>query len=155
MQLWLWNYVSIYKNTFMIGDWNQLLSATDKFGGLNVERKLSSQFWKVINACQLRDLGFSGSKYTWVNKRSGTGLILEWLDRAFSNDLGFQKFHNLNVKHLAWTSSDHHPLLLSGNNERRRRATESPFRMQIAWYPHPDFANLVQTHWEETGGNFM
>lgn len=61
----------------MIGDWNQLLSATDKFGGLNVERKLSSQFWKVINACQLRDLGFSGSKYTWVNKRSGTGLILE------------------------------------------------------------------------------
>lgn len=64
------------------GDWNQYLFLLIKRGRC-INRKLAVRFWEVLKSCHLLDLGFSRPKFTWLNKRSGDHVIIEWLARGF------------------------------------------------------------------------
>lgn len=71
-----------YNGPWLIGgDFNEVLTANDKWGGRHVNNNRADIFWSCINNCNLFDLGFKGSKYTWSNKRTRNDLILERLDR--------------------------------------------------------------------------
>lgn len=64
------------------GDFNDILSQKYKWGGISYSRKII--FINCIDECQLLDLGFMGSRYTWSNLlRRSPGFILERLDRCF------------------------------------------------------------------------
>ena len=43
-------------------------------------------FRNVINLCNLRDLGYNGSDFTWCNKREGVDRIYMRLDRVLATD---------------------------------------------------------------------
>ena len=53
----------------MLGDFNEILSSADKCGGNPINLRRAQIFKDCLNACNLIDLGFQGSKYTWVNKQ--------------------------------------------------------------------------------------
>lgn len=46
-----------------------LMKSSDKFGGNRISLSRSYLFWNCINHCNLIDLGFKDSKYTWSNMR--------------------------------------------------------------------------------------
>ena len=59
----------------LTGDFNEPLVSSDKYGGRAVNIKNSLQFKECLDRCNMVDLGFSGPRYTWTNKRGINGLI--------------------------------------------------------------------------------
>lgn len=87
----------------------------EKFGGVPKERKFLEQFREVLDDCNLMDMPFKGSPFTWWNRRKGDH-VWEILDRFICNatfeKLGFP----LAIQYLDWTISDHRPIEISCNN---------------------------------------
>ena len=54
-------------------------------GGLTLQNSLMENFRESLDVCGLKDLGFSGPRYTWTNRRDPPHTILERLDRCVSN----------------------------------------------------------------------
>ena len=69
----------------MLGDFNEMLSSTDKCGGNPIDMRRAQIFKDCLDVCNLIDLGFQGPKYTWINKQDIGYFIQERLDRAFAN----------------------------------------------------------------------
>ncbi|KAK2647288.1 hypothetical protein Ddye_014777 [Dipteronia dyeriana] len=63
------------------GDFNEILSADEKVGGLPRSRLMIENFRVTLEYYGFDDLGFQGSRFTWSNKRAGGDLIQERLDR--------------------------------------------------------------------------
>lgn len=88
----LWNNLENISNAIndpwlIAGDFNEILTQSDKWGGRHINNRKSLEFWSYINHCNLLDLGHKVSKYTWSNyRRHNKGIILERLDRAFTNN---------------------------------------------------------------------
>lgn len=64
----------------IMGDFNSVIDAKDKKGGWHGLRG-------VVDNLGLIDIGFSGEKFTWNNRRGGIENIQERLDRCYANDL--------------------------------------------------------------------
>lgn len=52
------------------GDFNEVLCTSELEGVSNVERMSMNEFRDVVDMMQLRDLGYSGSWYTWERGRN-------------------------------------------------------------------------------------
>ena len=80
----------------MAGDFNEPLIKEDKYGGKGVHVNHSLAFKDCLDFCNMVDMGFSGPRYTWSNKRELNNLILERIDRFFMRVIariyGVQKF---------------------------------------------------------------
>lgn len=103
-----------YKGPWLlVGDFNEIISSSEKFDGRIINLNRSNQFLQCLNYCQLIDLGFKGSRYTWTNKRKCGFTIRERFDRCMTNFEWNTLFPNSLVNHLPRTHSDHCPLLLN------------------------------------------
>ena len=70
----LWNNLKIVSQLhnlpwLMLGDFNEVLSGDDKFGGNSVNLNRVLEFKECLDECNMLDLGFAGPKYTWTNSR--------------------------------------------------------------------------------------
>lgn len=66
----------------------------------------------VLKECGLVDMGWRGYPFTWSNKRFGTRLIEERLDRFLCNMEWQGNFQTSKVEHINDWCSDHCPILL-------------------------------------------
>lgn len=62
-------------------DFNEILHCHEKSGGNDRNLSMMTEFRKSIQACNLIDIGYKGSQFTWSNKRFRPHLIEERLDR--------------------------------------------------------------------------
>lgn len=62
--------------------------------------------------CGLADLGFTGYRYTWDNRRDGDANIQVRLDRAMCTDDFLELFPETFVEHIITEESDHIALLV-------------------------------------------
>ncbi|KAG5556475.1 hypothetical protein RHGRI_006921 [Rhododendron griersonianum] len=76
---------SISSPWLCIGDFNEVSSSKEKFGGLPVSSSRLEAFNGLISDCSLLDLEFKGLNYTWSNNREGPANIRERIDRALAN----------------------------------------------------------------------
>jgi len=95
------------------GDFNVVMGEEEKIGGLPVYLHEYEDFSFCINSCELNDLHFSGSPFTWWNGRADEDCIFKRLDRVVANQAMQDMVGNMEVMHLARTGSDHAPLLLT------------------------------------------
>ncbi|XP_019160892.1 PREDICTED: uncharacterized protein LOC109157440 [Ipomoea nil] len=116
------------------------------YNSLSTQRSADFALW--IQNEGLIDLGFSGSKLTWVKEGSVNPLKGTRLDRALCNVDWKLRFPDVTVTHLPRISSDHAPILLQ-NKGGRKRSNISPFIFQAAWLTHPDFRTVVRHLWRE------
>ena len=63
------------------GDFNEILHLEEKMGGNDRETDMISEFRKVVQECNMKDLGCSCYLFTWSNKRFGPQFVEERLDR--------------------------------------------------------------------------
>ncbi|KAJ6729976.1 hypothetical protein OIU85_020844 [Salix viminalis] len=89
----------------VMGDFNDISCASEKCGG-NFDSG-GSAFVDWISRNQLIDLGFSGSKFTWCNKRNAEGIIWKRIDRGLSNIAWRLMFPEAHLSHLPALILDH------------------------------------------------
>ncbi|XP_075650139.1 uncharacterized protein LOC142620669 [Castanea sativa] len=130
----------------MRGDFNEVLSSADKCGGNPINMRRAQIFKECLDECNLINLGFQGSKYTWVNKQEIGHFIQEWLDRAFANQDWVNLYPKASITHLTRVHSDHCPILLCLDKPPSLRLTRL-FRFQPIWMSHPLFTNLLSENW--------
>lgn len=53
----------------VVGDFNEPLLNKDKFGGRVVSVNRSLLFKECLDICGMIDIGFSGPRFTWTNKK--------------------------------------------------------------------------------------
>lgn len=68
----------------VVGDFNVIVDE-EEMGGLPVSMNEIEDFRHCINTCNLFDLGFKGSIYTWWNGRTDDDNIFKRLDRCLAN----------------------------------------------------------------------
>ncbi|XP_060190710.1 uncharacterized protein LOC132619973 [Lycium barbarum] len=126
------------------GDFNVITDDIEKFGGLPVQFAETEDFRQCIDICQLMDLGFTGSMFTWWNGRSDEACIFKRLDRCLGNQALQNCFPNLEVEHLIKQGSDHSPLLVGRALSKWSRDTYGDIFKQIA-----TLEEVVQVHEQE------
>lgn len=99
-------------NWLLFGDFNIVLNQSDKFGGNPIDSKLSNSFQEALSNCDMNDLGYKGSEYTWANNHHKDSYVSQRLDRFFANTGWTNLFPSYNNTHLLRYKSDHSPILL-------------------------------------------
>ena len=100
------------KPWIMAGDFNEPLIEEDKFGGRGVSINRFLAFKDCLDVCSMVDIGFSGPRFTWTNKRDINNLILERIDRFFCNPDWCVLYPEAKITHLPRCHSDHCPVLM-------------------------------------------
>lgn len=96
----------------IMGDFNDIASPREKFGGNPPNRTKMATFNNFLNKSNLVDLGFSGPLFTWTNNREFGCTIRTRIDRCHANPRWISLFPNSKVFHLPRIHSDHCPILL-------------------------------------------
>ncbi|XP_070029053.1 uncharacterized protein [Nicotiana sylvestris] len=122
------------------GDFNVIWDEEEKFGGLPVHLNEIDDFRHCINTCNLSDLGFKGSIFTWWNGRAEEDCIFKRLDRCVDNAEFQQTFSGIEVQHLAKIGSDHSPMQL--RCDIKNPPVKKPFRFLNFWVEHASFKEL-------------
>lgn len=71
---------------FVCGDFNMVFTQANKKEGTPMGNSSNGGYARMINDLGWIDIGFSGSPYTWNNRRRGAANIMERLDRGFTNN---------------------------------------------------------------------
>ncbi|XP_059451003.1 uncharacterized protein LOC132181787 [Corylus avellana] len=122
-----------------VGDFNEILYLSEKWGGNGRSRSLMADFQSTLVDCELVDMGFRGPKYTWNNGREGKDFIQERLDRAVVNDRWSSLFPQAEIVVEGSSCSDHLPLFVVFHEQWRRRRTERRFIHEASW-EGPEYA---------------
>jgi hypothetical protein len=111
-------------------------------------------FRDTLLACQLSDLGFRGSKFTWSNKRGSEDFVQERLDRALATEGWCEQFPAVEVNVLETRRSDHKPLWIRILPHQGSRGRPYSFKFEACWNLDPECASIVKSVWEgiEEGG---
>ncbi|KAG2693813.1 hypothetical protein I3760_08G113300 [Carya illinoinensis] len=140
-----WNSLNTIHNShsgawLCIGDFNDLVNQSEKFGGRPVNSSSMGRLKNMMNKHGLVDMGFSSSNFTWTNNRQGKALIRERLDRGIANTKWRLLFPDATIQHLVSGASDHHPLLLNTFKE--------------FWTKEPIIGTIIQEAWgKQVRGN--
>ncbi|KAJ6760495.1 hypothetical protein OIU79_025355 [Salix purpurea] len=99
----LWTYFespakSSNLSWLVMGDFNGISCASEKYGGNFYSE--GSAFVDWIDCNHLIDLSFSGSKFTWCNKRNAEGIMWKRIDRGLSNSVWHLLFLEAHLSHL-------------------------------------------------------
>jgi hypothetical protein len=65
----------------VMGDFNEVLVASKKWGGSAKSKRLMRDFQQALEDCDLADLGYRGPQFTWTNCWENEEFIREILDR--------------------------------------------------------------------------
>lgn len=115
MEIYKLFMIIILVHGYYFGDFNEICSSNEKFGGAPINIKRSSNFNKCLNNIKMIDLEFLGPHFTWttnlslITKNHPKSIIIEQLDKFFANNKWVELFQDSTVKHLLCTHSDHCP----------------------------------------------
>ncbi|XP_075670362.1 uncharacterized protein LOC142640157 [Castanea sativa] len=150
----LWNNLCMFAKLHnmpwvIVRDFNEPLSNEDKFGGRAVSNSRSFDFKECLDSCNMIDLGFSGPRFTWTNKREVGALIQERIDRFFVNSGWCTMYPDAKLTHLTRCHSDHCPILLESKPINHRHPPR-PFKFQSCWLADLSFPNILSRVWRQS-----
>lgn len=132
------------------GDFNEVLEATEQFGGLVRPERQMEGFREAVAVCGFTDLGFIGLPYTWDNRQEGDRNVKVRLDRVFANDVISMVFDEIKVWHIQTAESDHCGLLLECRRKGDGRGKPNrPFRYENMWRRDDTYIDQIKTTWAE------
>ncbi|KAL2899875.1 hypothetical protein RDABS01_024957 [Bienertia sinuspersici] len=132
------------------GDFNEILSETEKEGGASRDERRMDAFRETVDVCLLRDLGFTGSMFTWQRGNDPVRVIRERLDRFRACVEWCALFPWCSVRHFSIYKSDHAPILLSADTQRLWRNGGKRFTFEALWLANGGCEGVVKEAW---GGN--
>lgn len=127
------------------GDFNEILHASEKDGGVVRRESHIDAFREVVDVCGLQDLVYMGGIFTWKRGKDGDTMIRERLDRFLSSAdlglilLGFAISPFINPI----TPPFYLGLIRYSRWDRRRRR----FHVESLWLSNPDCQQVVKQAW--------
>ncbi|KAF5452148.1 hypothetical protein F2P56_027178 [Juglans regia] len=133
----------------VVGDFNEILTQDEKWGGRARPEKQMSRFRKVLEDGGLYDLGWRGDKFTWSNKHEDETFTKERLDRVVANLVWKDIFKEGWVEVLVDRSSDHRPILLTMNQlENQEWKKQRVFRYEAKWALEEECEEVIKKVWQ-------
>ncbi|XP_062009502.1 uncharacterized protein LOC133726056 [Rosa rugosa] len=129
----------------MAGDFNEIMCNADKSGGVSRATAPMRRFRETMSNCDLLDMGFVGSRFTWSNKYTK-----ERLDRAFQSLSWSNNFPFSRVVTLSPSESDHCPILVEVKKDQGTiRRAQKRFRFEEMWHGNEHCASIIQQNWSQ------
>ena len=133
-------------NFILGGDFNALLSMSEKKGGICPPIRTIQDFSSFVEDNNLSEIFLENGLYTWTNQHIGFLEIAERLDRfLFSQSWKLLSF-SFKSEILPFAVLDHFPvqLLISKNNISQCPNRVSSFKFEHMSFRHPDFIMLLK-----------
>ncbi|KAL0411811.1 UNVERIFIED_CONTAM: putative mitochondrial protein [Sesamum latifolium] len=141
------------RSWLVAGNFNELLDQSEKKGGPNRPLWQIKNFRKALENCNLSDLGYTGTPFTWNNRHRHPDTVYERLDRACANPAWIQRFQHATVSHLHTNCSDHNPILIKvARPPSNRRQKSRPWRFEAAWLQDEQCEGIVSHCWARVDG---
>ena len=128
-----------------IGDFNMILSQSEKLGSRPYACSSNDAFHGFVNSYGMIDLSFAGNPFTWSNKRRDHHLIKERLDRGIANSHWVHLFPHFSVRHLPAHASDHNPIIL--DTSAPDLSLPRPFRFEEFWTFDASCDYVISSAW--------
>lgn len=149
----LWSLLRPLKTTsdlpwLLVGDFNEILFQHEKDGSLARSTGAMSAFQDALSDCNLTDLGYNGTTFTWRNGR-GDGLLRLQLDRAVANMDWLGIFQRHRVFHLSSSHSDHVPILVKDRTSYKDKNSTWGYipRYDPYWLRDEEFGTNFKAAW--------
>lgn len=97
---------------FILGDFNEILTHSDKKGGRTRPGYQIDHLRSTIDNCSLRSVPFVGYKFTWSNRCVGDAHVKEYIDRCFATVPGQLLFPQATMQQINSSASDHNAICL-------------------------------------------
>jgi hypothetical protein len=97
----------------MMGDFNEAMWQEEHFSRTKRSDRLMSDIREALSDCDLHDIGFTGTPWTFDNKQKGDINVKIRLDRAVASPEWSLRFPNTRLRHIISSRSEHSPLLLT------------------------------------------
>lgn len=114
----------------MIGDFNETMWQSEHFSRTRRSESNMADFRRVLTDCNLYDLGYKGTTWTYDNKQKGINNVRARLDRAVASPEWCRMFGEASVQHICSSRSDHSPLLLRLGKRQEWRPVKKTFRYE-------------------------
>jgi hypothetical protein len=133
------------------GDYNEIIRSDEQVGGNAQSAAQMERFRGCLADYGLADLGFSGYKFTWNNRRDGQDNVQARLDRATCDASFSEMFPAMVVEHITTEESDHLALLIRVQSAFPSHSSPNPrgFRYEEMWTRHDDYSAMVENAWEQ------
>jgi exonuclease III len=141
-----------------VGDFNEITHQSEELGASRRREGQMEAFRTALEECHLGDLGFTGPRFTWSNKRHDDMYTQERLDRVVGNNGWCDLHKSAGVEVLAARASDHNPILVSFTTTQPRRVRgRRTFKFEASWIPDIEYMDIIKNAWEgeEVGGGAM
>ncbi|CAM9002471.1 unnamed protein product [Rhodiola kirilowii] len=132
----------------VIGDFNEVVTDKEVWGCGGRSNWQMENFRRVLEDCDLSDLGFRGYPFTFSNRRKSSSEMKARLDRAVGDGLWRQRFTDVHVHHFNIHVSDHCIVMVDteGWTGCRRKKI---FRFEAMWLDHPDYSCIMEDFWDQ------
>lgn len=140
--LWenLESVVNLHSMPWVItGDFNEVLMGDDKLGGSSINISRALQFQECLDTYRMINIGFSGPRYNWSNRKPFHQLVQERIDRVFVNVEWNSILPEAAVFHLEKVQLNHCPIKLCSENNRDFHPPLPqvfPFPTDVAFSPY-------------------
>jgi hypothetical protein len=131
----------------MLGDFNEAMWQEEHFSRTKRSESLMREFRETLSFCDLYDIGFVGTPWTWDNKQKGERNVKVRLDRAVATPAWSSYFSEYRLRHISSSRSDHTPLLLSVEQAENCRVDRPIRRYEVAWEREPSLSAAVEEAW--------
>jgi hypothetical protein len=131
----------------MIGDFNEAMWREEHFSRTKRLERLMMDFREILSHCDLHEIGFTGTPWTYDNKQKGDRNIKTRLDRAVASPAWSALFHNMRLRHISSSRSDHCPLLLAVDKMDNTKPERPLRRYEVMWEREPSLAATVEEAW--------
>ncbi|XP_060959448.1 uncharacterized protein LOC133030655 [Cannabis sativa] len=139
----------------VMGDFNEIISHTDKLGGPIKNDSQIDDFRNTIDASGLQELIFEGERFTWHNNNTCGSNVKERLDYGFINSPWIQVFKVPIISHLDFFQSDHRATMVNAQplSSIPAQKFKSRFRFERLWLHEDDCSTIIANNWHSSLAN--
>ncbi|KAL2933374.1 Unconventional myosin-XVI [Bienertia sinuspersici] len=134
----------------MFGDFNEVVSMAEKEGGDVRKESQMDAFRGAINDCNLRDLGYRGSCFTWQRGSQPNTFMRERLYRFLADEEWCNIFPFFEVFHFPIYKSDHAPIILPASSSNNKGKQEKMFKFKALWLSKDECQDVIEKVWNDS-----
>ncbi|KAK5833744.1 hypothetical protein PVK06_017598 [Gossypium arboreum] len=142
----------VRENWVVGGDFNTILNEAEKKGRRRGMRVHMNDFKVVMDELALVDIKPDSGWFTWVNKRSGSGLIKKRIDRFLTSVSVVENFPFIATKVVRQTQSDHDAIFLDLWVHKPKDFSNDPrmcFKFDLCWVSDMEAKYVIGNAWNK------
>ncbi|XP_021609077.1 uncharacterized protein LOC110612607 [Manihot esculenta] len=129
------------------GDFNCILSQSEKRGGPPYSSNLINGFLSVLNDTGLHEITLYDFEFMWNNGRGEGAMVEEKIDQFFASESWRQQFNLSRAETISYSSSDHLSIFLQIQTYVPRDRVHL-FRFENQWTEEEECRSIVDSCWK-------